>query len=279
MKRSPTQGVFLLDPDNRSYLEGRRPWYYVGTGPATAGCSLIIIFVFPVVGVAVLWYLIATELQWRSFRQNAVSVSARIVALDTTVVGKDADGDPVEGQTLKYAFEAPEGEGGRRYERQVPLSDAQFRRLQGRQTVEVIYPRGDPSSSRMLSEVPAAEWGGVEVGGLFCCGVLPILLPVLALLSERGRRQQFDRGHVLRGEVVTCAGEYDDDKDFQVTLTCRFRTPRGREVELTRRAERNDLSPDRLPAPGTPVLVRYVRPERGALVVLRQLNDLAAEVL
>jgi hypothetical protein len=278
MERAQTKGVFFLDPDNRAYVEGTRPWYYVGTGIATAGCSLILLFVVPLVGVAFLWYLIATELEWRSCRQNAISVSARIVALDTTVVGKDADGDPVEAQTLKYAFEAPE-EGGRRYERQVKLSDAQFRRLQGRQTVEVIYPRGDPSSSRMLSEVPGADWGVAEVGFLGCGGVLPILLPILVVLCERGRRQRLTGGNVLRGEVVTCTGEYDDDNDFRVTLICRFRTPQGREVELTRHAQRNDLSPERLPAPGTPVLVRYHRPEQDLPAGLRDLKDLASEVL
>jgi hypothetical protein len=36
-------------------------------------------------------------------------------------------------------------------------------------------------------------------------------------------------------------GAYDDDRDFLVTLTCRFRTPRGGEVQLTRQAQRNDL--------------------------------------
>jgi hypothetical protein len=279
VERAQTGGVFFLDPDNRAYVEGTRPWYYVGTGPATAGCSLTLLFVVPLVSVPFLWYLIATQLELRSVRQNAISVSARIVALDTTVVGKDADGDPVEGQTLKYAFEAPEGEDGRRYERQVNLSGAQFTRLQGRQTVEVIYPRGDPSSSRMLSEVPGADWGVAEVGLLGCGGVLPILVPILVVLCERGRRQRLAGGNVLRGEVVTCAGEYDDDNDFMVTLTCHFRTPQGREVELTRRAQRNDLSPERLPAPGTAVLVRYHRPEQDVPAVLSHLKDLATEVL
>ena len=278
MKRSPTEGVFFLNPDNRSYVESTRPWYYVGTGPATPGCSLVILFVVPVVGVAMLWYLIATKLEWRSFRQNGISVSARIVDLDSDW-GQDADGNQEVSYKVKYAFEVPEGEGGQRYERQVPLGKGEFERLQGRRTVDVIYRPGNPSFSRLLSELPAAEWTGADLGGLFCCGVLPILLPVLALLTERGQRQRLTRGRVLRGEVVTCSGDYDDDHDFQVTLTCRFRTPRGREVELTRRAQRNDLSPARLPAPGTPVLVRYVPLPRGMPDLLRHVNEQAAEVL
>jgi hypothetical protein len=180
---------------------------------------------------------------------------------------------------LKYAFEVPEGEGGRSYERQVPLGKDQFERLQGRGTVDVIYRPGDPSFSRLLSELPAAGWTGADLGGVFCCGVLPVLLPLLALLTERGRRQRLASGHVLRGEVVTCAGAYDGDHDFQVTLTCRFRTPGGRAVELTRRAQRNDLSPGRLPAPGTPVLVRYAPPAPGMPALLHHVNELATEVL
>src|SRR4051812_10461064 len=70
MKRGRPEGVFLLTPDNRSYVQGTRPWYYVGTGPATAGCSLILLFVVPLMGAAVLWHLIAAKLALRSFRQN-----------------------------------------------------------------------------------------------------------------------------------------------------------------------------------------------------------------
>ena len=278
MKRARPDGVFFLDPDNRSYVQGTRPWYYVGTGPATAGCSLVVLFFVPVLGVVMLWHLIAAKLEWRSFRQNGVSVSARIVALDSDT-GRDADGDPVVTYKMTYAFEVPEGEDGKRYERQVPLGKDAFDRLQGKPTVDVMYRPGDPSFSRLLSEVPAAEWTGADLGGVFCCGVLPILLPLLALLTERGRRRQVATGRLLRGEVVACAGAYDSDQDFLVTLTCRFRTPRGREVELTRRAQRNDLSPKQLPAPGTPVLVRYVPPPRGTPALLRHVNELAAEVL
>jgi hypothetical protein len=277
MKRSRTEGVFFLDPDNRGYVQGTRPWFYVGTGPATAGCSLVILFVVPLVGVAILWHLIATKLEWRSFRQNGVSVAARVVALDADM-GQDADPDSVPTYKLTYAFAVGDGEGEKPYQRRLPLGKAEYDRLQGRQTVDVLYRPDDPSFSRLASEVPA-DWTGADLGGVFCCGVLPILLLVLALLTERDRRRRFAGGNVLRGEVVTCEGEYDHDKDFWVTLTCRFRTPRGREVELTRRAQRNDLSPKRLPAPGTPVLLRYNSPVRGLPASFHHLNDLTTEVL
>jgi hypothetical protein len=272
MERPQTEGVFFLDPDNRSYLEGSRPWYHVVGGNAPVGCSLIFLFVVPLVGVPFLWYLITTQLKWRSFRQNAIAVSARIVELKEEPVGDDS-----VGYKFRYLFEVEEGE--RIYERQPPLSEHEFKRLQGRQTVEVIYPRGDPSSSRMLSEVPGADWGVPEFGFLVCGGVLPILLPVLAVLYERERRRRLTGGRVLRGEVVTCTGAYDDDRDFLVTLTGRFRTPQGGAVELTRRVQRNDLSPERLPAPGTAVLARYTPLPPGTSALLRQLNDRAAAVL
>jgi hypothetical protein len=276
MKRARTDGVFFLDPDNRSRLEGTRPWYYVGTGPATPGCSVALVFGGPLLGAAMLWYLIAAKLEWQSFRQNGIAVSARIVDLDSDL-GQDSDGESVVTYKLRYAFEVPEG--GRRYERQVPLGEGDFKRLQGRQTVDVIYRPADPSFSRLPSEVPAAGWTGADLAGLFCCGGLPILVPLLALLTERGMRQRLAGGQVLGGEVVTCTGTYDGDHDFQVTLTCRFRTPRGREVELTRRAQRNDLSPERLPAPGTPVLARYTPPTAGMPAALRHVHGLATEVL
>ena len=278
MKRALPEGVFFLDPDNRSYLRGRRPWYYVGTGPATAGCSLIILFVIPALGVAVLGYMIATKLEWLSFRHNGVPVAARVADLSSEM-DQNTDGDPVERYKLKYAFEVPEGEGGKHYERQVWLAQGDFNRLQGRETVDVLYRPGDPSFSRLVSEVPATELTQADLAGGFLCGVLPILVAVLALLGERARRQSLAAGRILRGEVVTCTGSYDDDKDFQVELTCRFRTPGGGEVELTRRAQRNDLSPARLPPPGTPVLVRHARSPRGTPAAFRHLNDLATEVL
>ena len=99
-----------------------------------------------------------------------------------------------------------------------------------------------------------------------------------ARLTVRGQRR-LTGGRVLRGEVMTCTGAYDDDRDFQVTLTGHFRTPQGAKVELTRRAQRNDLSPERLPAPGTPVLARYTPLPPGTSALLRQFNDRAAEVL
>jgi hypothetical protein len=278
MKRALPEGVFFLDPDNRSYLLGSRPWYYVGTGPATAGCSLIILFVVPALGVAVLWYMISTKLEWRSFRQKGVPVTARIVDLNSAV-GHDADGDPVESYKLTYAFEVPEGGGGKRYQRQLALREGDFNRLRGQETVDVLYRPNDPSFSRLRSEIPSTDWTQADLAGGLGCGALPILVAVLALLTERGRRQRLADGRILRGEVVKCTGAYDDDKDFRVELTCRFRTPGGREVEVTRRAQRNDLSPARLPAPGTPVLVRHARSPRGTPAVFHRFNDLASEVL
>jgi hypothetical protein len=276
MKRAQTDSVFFLDPDNRSRREHTRPWYYVGSGPAAPGCSVALVFGGPLLGVAMLWYLIAAKLEWRSFRQNGIAVSARIVDVDSDL-GQYSDGESVVTYRLRYAFEVPEG--GRRYERQVPLGEGEVRRLQGRQTVDVLYRPGDPSFSRLPREVPPAEWTGADLLGLLCCGGLPILVPLLAVLTERGQRQRLAGGQVLRGEVVTCTGTYDDDHDFQVTLTCRFRTPRGREVELTRRARRNDLSPERLPAPGTPVLVRYPPSPADMPALLRHVHGLATEVL
>jgi hypothetical protein len=277
MKRVKAEDVFFLHPENPFHPEDTKPWYEVGSGPAAPGCSLVLLFGGPFLGADMLWHLIAAKLEWQSFRENGVTVSARIVDVDTDR-GQYSDGEAVVIYQLRYAFEVPEG--GRRYERQVSLGESQARPILERQTVDVIYRPGDPSFSRLPSEVPVAEWTRGDLAGLLCFGGLPILVPLAAVLTERAqRRQRRASTQVFQGEVLTCTVAYDDEHVFQVTLTCRFRTPRGRAVELTRRVPRNDLSPQQLPPAGTPVLVRYTPPTPGMPAVIGHAYALGSEIL
>jgi len=81
-----------------------------------------------------------------------------------------------------------------------------------------------------------------------------VLLLFLGLVRRRGGLRN---RRVLRGQIVECDGQNDDDGDFKLRIQYRFRTPKGQVVTAQVRQIRNDLRDKPLPAPGGTVAVYF----------------------
>jgi hypothetical protein len=81
-----------------------------------------------------------------------------------------------------------------------------------------------------------------------------VLLSFLSLIRRRGGLRN---RRILRGLIVECEGQTDDDGDFKLRIQYRFRAPKGQIVTAQVRQIRNDLRNKPLPAPGGTVAVYF----------------------
>jgi hypothetical protein len=109
-------------------------------------------------------------------------------------------------------------------------------------------------------------------GGLLAALDGWFLAVVIRFARQEGRAKRlFEKGQMLQGTVVRCAG-YDQPFPpstwegtgsfvYAIRLEYSFRTPVGREVIRTEGRLAEDMQGQPLPEPGTPVLVMYLDDE------------------
>ncbi|MEW5850746.1 MAG: DUF3592 domain-containing protein [Myxococcota bacterium] len=233
---------FLLDPVNEEYLAGKRPAPMVG-GP---GCAPVLTALFLVAGLV--FGAVVGERWWEWFQLKAFAQSTQgvVTSRRTTLVTRGP------GFYVSYRYDVA----GKSHETSQPVPPALHDVIPEGTQVEVRYSTRDPAVAELARD---ARHGGVTLLIITLLFPIWLLLPsgllVLFALQFR-RRRALLRGQRITGEVVTCTGT-PTGAELGVDVTYRFTTPEGETRTERAFLRRKDLTPQTLPAPGTPVVVLY----------------------
>lgn len=246
--RAPSRSVFLMNPSNgptvakemrrlsRRRHSGRLAFVLVGL------CLLV---------AGVFWGLVLPDwLAWYRLEQDGVTVNGTISALraiddEYTVFYRFFPLDRDE-------FEDPPVSG------EQATSESVFAGLTEDDPIKVTYWPDDPDVARLPLDNPADDTRDLQT--IIAAGLtgLMIVFLIVGNLQRRGRPRWLGGGRgLVRGEVASCSSYRDDDDDFHVKIRYRFRSPSGRTLTGQTSRLRNDLTPETVPAPGTPVAIFY----------------------
>ncbi len=117
--------------------------------------------------------------------------------------------------------------------------------------VSVTYLPDDPTVSRLARANPADTLRNQRTW--LAGGLTGLVLVAFAASAIQRRPDKI----VIRGQVVAASSTRDADGDHHLKLRCRFRAPTGRSFTFQASRIRNDITPDGVPKPGTPVAVYY----------------------
>lgn len=130
-----------------------------------------------------------------------------------------------------------------------------------------VFIKSNPSQSKITAPISNYEWGGMVnayfgltmITFIFVLG--SVYMPIAAIRSFIGTRRYnrlLKNGQRLQGEIVTIKGEKrGTEKKFHVEVVYQVVTPEGKTLTGKQSKQRQHLTTDSLPAPGTPVWVLY----------------------
>lgn len=257
--------VFLLNPKNQAFLDGRdkipksaRPmhWGSLAIAVFLVSCLLAVVGYF--------WYDLRLL---QHLRANGVETTASVLKSTIHETIEDDSGH------ITFRYQAKVGDERRDFTHTLKTRPETASRYRTGSRMRIVHDPTNPNIVRIADELkmePHPEFPGdheflglkiicVILGGTafmsacvwFGRGLLPYL---------RMRRQP---GRLLVGEVVERTGRSDDNDVYYVYVDYRFQTPEGKTLhDSTDAVRRDDLSPQTLPAPGTPVHVYYVDDSR-----------------
>jgi hypothetical protein len=250
-----TTAPFVFNPDNRPLLEaGAPPSALVSNRNAELiGATYMILVIGMLLSSLMTVLAILDWMDWAALRDSGTQTDATIIGrridnsgestayyVSYTYVHTPADGDP------------------RTYRNEERVNRATYDAAEQGQQVAAIYTPDEPA--RVTIDVHLEPpWPGL-VGIAWSVGFF--VVPAVAIIIVARRNMQIterlrESSSSIHGEVFACTGTGDDD-DYYVRLTYRFQSPTsGKLIQKSQRLQRDDLSDDDLPAPGTPVVVLY----------------------
>ncbi|MBN1563594.1 MAG: DUF3592 domain-containing protein [Anaerolineae bacterium] len=138
------------------------------------------------------------------------------------------------------------------------VSYASYQTWEPGSTVTVTYVPGDPAISELRADATATTNRRKAWAMSFGCSVAPMLLLIAFFAVRRRERRMINRGHILRGEIVSYASHEDAAADLTIKLHYRFVTTEGKEIVTTKQAVANSLKNSLAPHPGRAVAVLYM---------------------
>ncbi len=239
----PEDGPFLLDPSNRKLINEERQ-RLAAQKKRGRSAFLLAALVFLVMGV--LWALALPQMR-DAYRLDRHSARAE----GTVVALEPRDGSYV----MRYTFPVRQGEAETLYQGEQTIAEADYRRLQTGESVQVTFWLEDPTLSRTEVDDPSLEMRDRLIFAASALAVLALLFLSLGMVQRQAWLRRKRR--ILPGQIVACEGQVDADGDFKVKVRYRFRTPRGQVITAQTSQIRNDLRRKPLPRPGTAVAVYY----------------------
>jgi Protein of unknown function (DUF3592) len=250
----PKADVFLLNPGNRAFLEGKSH---------RLGDRILLREMLPFIGLLPLillglWAVIQTV--------KAVSETSRLSQSSAALVtGEIAARRTITGKSTTYYVTYRFRDTGENiYEREQVVSAATYARLGEGSPVSVRYLPTDPTVSGL---------GGSDTDNTYLVSLtitMIIFIPFLMIMAVlfknmiRTTRRKIERqrrlvreGRVLPGQVITCDGRTYKGV-YTVKVRYRFHSPSDNELIRLATRRRNDLRKAKLAQPGTPAAVLYV---------------------
>lgn len=237
--------VFLLDRDNRAYLEGHSQTL----GSSTfISCLYLFMVPFVVAGVFMLAYTLYMIYETGMLNFQGVQTEAAVIEQH---IDRDNDGTTY---WVTYRYYA----NGVEHTRKQNVSYDLYNQLAHNSQATVIYIRSSPYIARLRGTISYSEplmlgafsivWNGFV--GLFLGG----------FVWSRGRDNKLAReGQLVMGEVFNCRSHRDSDDDLWLDIEYAFHAPDdGRLLFGSESAMRNDYRDQRLPPRGATLAVLYL---------------------
>lgn len=238
------ENVFLLHPENRDFLRGKRRNFTSGANKIMLALMLLFCVVGVVLSVAgVFVYLGDQQLQQDGARTRAIVTDLAI----------EEDTDDTDYYSF-YRFEV----NGVEYTRRASLNREQYNDLEIGGGVDVIYLPDDPNTSRIVGEGDPI-WLLIALGAGF---TLFSLLSGMRVFSNIRADQRLGReGKVIKSAIKRITSREDSDNDFYIKVEFTVIDPvSGESVHGKDETIRNDLKNRLLPEVGTPLAILYLNP-------------------
>lgn len=232
---------FLLNPSNAPLVEQERERRArrrkTGRWTFLAGAVLLLL-------MAVMWgVLVPYWARWFSYWQDGVSIQG-------VVEERSQPAENVYRLRVRYPLNEIE------YVAEQRVTRAEFERLVEGSPVTVIVRPDDPAEPWLRARSPEG-WLRNWLTALVAALTLLALLLMLSAIRRRRRALRIEAPAILTGQLIACEGVMDEDGDYKVRVSFRFRSPSGQTLTGQARQIRNDLRSRPLPPVGAPVAVYY----------------------
>lgn len=234
--------VFLMNPDNRWFLQGKtqRPVLRVKY-------HLLFLFLLILFGLGLIAWTTHDWAFWNTLNQSGVPGTGRIVNKHIDGSGED------ESHNLTYAYT----HNGIAYTHRQSVDEDTYQNAEIGAAVDILYLPGDPD---MVSLVENFETPFLRTTFCLYWSIAMWVLFIGALVSRSRDSLLAREGQMVRGEVTSSYGSTGEDDNFHLRIKYAFRSPgNGRFITGTAITQRNDLSENTLPPPGTPLIIVYRR--------------------
>ena len=232
---------FLLNPSNAPLVEQERErrarrrktgrWTFV------AGALLLL-------WVAVIWgALVPYWVRWFEYERDGVNVPG--VVEERLQPGEND-------YRVRYRYTVGDSD----YMGEQRVTRAEYDRLAEGVPVTVIVLPDKPADAWLVANTPEGwlrNWLTALVAALTGLALSLLLLAI----TRRRRAMRIEAPAILTGQLIACEGAVDDDGDYKVRVSFRFRSPSGQTLTGQARQIRNDLRTRPLPPVGAPVAVYY----------------------
>jgi hypothetical protein len=260
---SPPPDVFLLNPNNRHFLQGMRHFpitfnaNFVGTV-----CLLLVLLISAISLIKAMDGLsIASELR-----------NSKITAQGEITGHRRGSAGPMNPGILYYVTYRFSSDGSAYTNEQFVGKDA-FEQLSDGSSVTVKYVASNPSVSSLMGQPDSrnlTDFILAVLGGLGLVGSIVYLVPLLRRLWDEMRLRQnavLQAGHILACHryVAASATSINPRKfgaalsnNFYIEVSYSFHTAAGKELRGSAIQKRTDLANVKLPGFGTPVAILYL---------------------
>jgi hypothetical protein len=256
------QDLFLLNPANRNFAEGKGPYSsgnFTGTVSAMSALAKVALAAGSVLTLAALGIYFYQA-------HGRDSLIASVQSVQATVSGCEGPG---RYQHIRFHYMA----------NGTPYDQSAYDRLSiftggsglidacAAATVKLLYLAGDPArwSIAPLSPITRDELqGGISFPYLAAGPTCLLVAGIFGLTASTLRRRQAKQerlgryGVIFPGELIKA--EMDDSENSIYNIRCKYRftTNRGTALTGTSSGRRRDIGRKNLPPPGTPLMVLYV---------------------
>jgi hypothetical protein len=155
--------VFLLDPANQDFLDGKTRRLGARTGPASIGCLLLFLIPFLVIGIFVVGWTINSWQRYHALNQLGEAGTGEII--DKRI----SSGDDSDIYYLRYAY----SHNGTTYSSEQSVEWNIYNSAEIGATVDIEYVPSNPQISTLAggNEAPTSHWrsrfAGISSSGRF----------------------------------------------------------------------------------------------------------------